>query len=63
MEAFFVVAEFNSRLFETPDHMILASTILETNGKGLGLNLVTLSISQNVDQNSNKFTSNLRFIR
>ena len=25
-------------------------------------NLVTLSISQNVDQNSNKFVSNLRFI-
>ena len=63
VKAFIVVEEFNSRLFETSDHMIFVSIILETNGKLLELNLVTLSISQNVDQNSNKFTSNLRFIR
>ena len=63
----FIIAEaFNSRLFkflETLDHMIFASIILETNEKIPELNLVTLSISQNVDQNSNKFVSNLRFIR
>ena len=65
VKAFFVVEAFNSRLFnfEIPDHMIFASIILETNGKVPGLNLVTLSISQNVDQNSNKLVSNLSFIR
>ena len=59
MKAFIVVEEIDWRLFETPDHMILASIILETNGKGPELNLVTLSISQNVNQNSNRLISNL----
>ena len=41
VKAFIVVEEFNSRLFETPDHMIFASIILETNENVPGLNLVT----------------------
>ena len=55
VKAFIVVEALNSRLFETSDHMIFASIILETNEEGHVLNLVTLSISQNVNQNSNKF--------
>ena len=59
VKAFIVVEALNSRLFETSDHMIFASIILETNGEGPELNLVNLSISQNVTQNSNKLVSNL----
>ena len=58
----FVMEAFNSRLFkflEIPDHMIFASVTLEMSRKGHGLNLVILSISQNVNQNSNKFASNV----
>ena len=58
----FVMEAFNSRLFrflEIPDHMIFASVTLEMSRKCHGLNLVTLSISQKVDQNSNKSVANL----
>ena len=62
VKVFVVVEEIDWRLFETPDHMIFASIILETNEKSCA-KFSNLSISQNVNQNSNRLVSNLSFIR
>ena len=60
----FVVEAFNSRLFDfnSRSHDLRFDNF-GNKWKIHELNLVTLSISQNVDQNSNKLGSNLSFIR